>query len=149
MHMNRLTEFIEVVSLFYFLLPVVIFTIFMSLRTLFIPNTIKGKFVSIENALYLGSMYLTVIIGFGLIYLLFELRGVSILVEANKDNVYNIFETSFYFSAMTLFSVGNGDVVPHGLGRMVAVIEALIGYTLPAAFVARALLDGRNEETTK
>ncbi|OLS36830.1 transporter [Bacillus sp. MRMR6] len=144
--MNRLTEFIEVVSLFYFLLPVVIFTIFMSLRTLFIPNTIKGKFVSIENALYLGSMYLTVIIGFGLIYLLFELRGVSILVEANKDNVYNIFETSFYFSAMTLFSVGNGDVVPHGLGRMVAVIEALIGYTLPAAFVARALLDGRNEE---
>ncbi|WP_368483000.1 ion channel [Bacillus sp. MRMR6] len=146
LHMNRLTEFIEVVSLFYFLLPVVIFTIFMSLRTLFIPNTIKGKFVSIENALYLGSMYLTVIIGFGLIYLLFELRGVSILVEANKDNVYNIFETSFYFSAMTLFSVGNGDVVPHGLGRMVAVIEALIGYTLPAAFVARALLDGRNEE---
>jgi potassium channel LctB len=146
--MNRLTELIEVVSLFYFLLPIVIFTIFMSLRTLFIPNTIKGKFVSIENALYLGSMYLTVIIGFGLIYLLFELKGVSILVEANKDKVYNIFETSFYFSAMTLFSVGNGDVVPHGLGRMVAVIEALIGYTLPAAFVARALLDGRNEETS-
>lgn len=127
--------------MFYFLLPIVIFCIFMSIRTLFIPNTIKGKFVSIENALFLGSIYLTVILGFGLIYLLFELKGISLLVEVNNQNNYNLFETSFYFSAMTLFSVGNGDVIPHGLGRMVAVVEALIGYTMPAAFVARALMD--------
>ena len=127
--------------MFYFLLPIVIFCIFMSIRTLFIPNTIKGKFVSIENALFLGSIYLTVILGFGLVYLLFELKGISLLVEVNDENNYNLFETSFYFSAMTLFSVGNGDVIPHGLGRMVAVVEALIGYTLPAAFVARALMD--------
>jgi potassium channel LctB len=127
--------------MFYFLLPVVIFCIFMSIRTLFIPNAIKGKFVSIENALFLGSIYLTVILGFGLIYLLFELKGISLLVEVNHENNYNVFETSFYFSAMTLFSVGNGDVVPHGYGRIVAVVEALIGYTMPAAFVARALMD--------
>lgn len=120
----------------------------MSIRTLFIPNTIKGKFVSIENALYLGSIYLTVIIGFGLIYLLFELKGISLLMEINNKNDYNIFETSFYFSAMMLFSVGNGDVVPHGIGRMVAVVEALIGYTLPAAFVARAIFD-RTQTNTK
>lgn len=134
--------------MFYFLLPIVIFCIFMSIRTLFIPNTIKGKFVSFENALYLGSIYLTVIIGFGLIYLLFELKGISLLMEINNKNNYNIFETSFYFSAMMLFSVGNGDVVPHGFGRMVAVVEALIGYTLPAAFVARALFD-RTQTNTK
>jgi potassium channel LctB len=126
---------------FYFLLPIVIFCIFMSIRTLFIPNTIKGTLVSIENALYLGSIYLTVIIGFGLIYLLFELKGLSLLVETNNENNYNMFETSFYFSAMTLFSVGNGDVIPHGFGRMVAVVEALIGYTLPTAFVARVIMD--------
>lgn len=134
--------------MFYFLLPIVIFCIFMSIRTLFIPNTIKGKFVSFENVLYLGSIYLTVIIGFGLIYLLFELKGISLLMEINNKNNYNIFETSFYFSAMMLFSVGNGDVVPHGFGRMVAVVEALIGYTLPAAFVARALFD-RTQTNTK
>ena len=40
-----------------------------------------------------------------------------------------MFETSFYFSAMTLFSVGNGDVIPQGIGRIIAVVEALIGYT--------------------
>nr|WP_308161945.1 potassium channel family protein [Bacillus sp. ISL-75] len=126
--------------MFFFLLPIVIFCIFMSLRTLFIPNTVKGKLVSIDNFLYLGSVYLTVIIGFGLIYLLFELIGMSLLIEVNNQNK-NIFETSFYFSAMTLFSVGNGDVIPHGIGRILTVIEALIGYTLPAAFVARVVFD--------
>ncbi|HEY2421487.1 MAG TPA: ion channel [Neobacillus sp.] len=127
--------------LFYFLLPIVIFSIFMSLKTLFIPNTVRGKIVSFENFLYLGSVYLTVIIGFGLIYLLFELIGMSVLIEMNKQTRHNLFETGFYFSAMTLFSVGNGDVIPHGIGRFIAVTEALIGYTLPAAFVARAVLN--------
>jgi potassium channel LctB len=127
--------------MFYFLLPIVIFCIFMSLRTLFIPNTLRGKFASVQNFLYLGSVYLTVIIGFGLIYLLFYLIGMPLLKEVNQDSQNNIFETSFYFSAMTLFSVGNGDVLPNGVGRIIAVIEALIGYTLPAAFVAKVMLD--------
>jgi potassium channel LctB len=113
----------------------------MSLRTLFIPNTLSGKFASVQNFLYLGTVYLTVIIGFGLIYLLFYLIGLPLLKEVNQDSQNNIFETSFYFSAMTLFSVGNGDVLPNGVGRIIAVIEALIGYTLPAAFVAKVMLD--------
>jgi potassium channel LctB len=113
----------------------------MSLRTLFIPHTIRGKFVSLENFLYLGTVYLTVIIGFGLIYLLFQLIGTPVLKEINNHSGNNSFETSFYFSAMILFSVGNGDVLPQGIGRIIAVIEALIGYTLPAAFVARVILN--------
>lgn len=127
--------------MFYFLLPLVIFCIFMSLRTLFIPNTIRGKFASVENFLYLGTVYLTIIIGFGLIYLLFNLIGMPLIREVNPDPKDNIFETSFYFSAMTLFSVGNGDVLPNGWGRVIAVVEALIGYTLPAAFVAKVMLE--------
>ncbi len=127
--------------MFFFLLPIVIFCIFMSIRTLFVPNTIRGKLVSVDNFFYLGTCYLTVIIGFGLIYLLFELMGKTVLLEMNKENEKNIFETSFYFSAMMLFSVGNGDVIPHGVGRLIAVTEALIGYTLPAAFVARVMFN--------
>lgn len=127
--------------MFYFLLPIVIFCIFMSIRTLFVPNTVKGKLVSVHNFFYLGTCYLTVIIGYGLIYLLFEFMGMSVLSEIGKGHNYNIFETSFYFSAMMLFSVGNGDVTPHGIGRLIAVTEALIGYTLPAAFVARVMFE--------
>ncbi|GHI00141.1 ion channel [Neobacillus kokaensis] len=124
-----------------FLLPIVLFCIFMSIRTLFIPNTIKGKLVSVDNFFYLCTVYLTVIIGFGLIYLILQLMGMAVLAEANHENRYNIFETSFYFSAMMLFSVGNGDVIPLGMGRMIAASEALIGYTLPAAFVAKVMFD--------
>src|SRR5579875_426160 len=125
--------------MYYFLLPIVIFCIFMSLRTLFLPNTVKGKLVSIDNFLYLGNVYLTVILGYGLIYAIFYLMGMTILVEVNKNHMHNMFETSFYFSAMMLFSVGNGDVIPVGIGRFIAVTEALIGYTLPAAFVANVV----------
>lgn len=130
--------------MFYFLLPIVIFCIFMSLRTLFIPNTLKGKLVSVDNFLYLGTVYLTVIIGYGLIYLLFDLMNMAVLVEANKNPHHTMFESSFYFSAMMLFSVGNGDVIPIGIGRFIAVTEALIGYTLPAAFVAKVMFNQKN-----
>jgi potassium channel LctB len=128
----------------FFLLPIVIFCIFMSIRTLFIPNTLKGKLVSVDNFFYLATVYLTIIIGFGLIYLIFELVGMSVITEVSKERRYNLFETSFYFSSMMLFSVGNGDVTPHGIGRFIASIEALIGYTLPAAFVAKVMFDREN-----
>jgi potassium channel LctB len=54
---------------------------------------------------------------------------------------YEQLKTSFYFSAMTMFSVGYGDIAPIGMGRMIATIQAFIGYTLPAAFVIRTVID--------
>ncbi len=50
-------------------------------------------------------------------------------------------ETSLYFSAVTLLSVGYGDIVPIGIGRWIAMVEALLGYALPAAFVVRTVMD--------
>lgn len=127
--------------MFYLLVTLIWISIIMSLRTLFLPYKMKEKFVSFENFLYLGSIYFTILLGFGMLYLLFSFHGHPLLVEVGSSRNKNVFETSFYFSAMTLFSVGNGDVVPQGFGRAIAVIEALIGYTLPAAFVARAVFD--------
>lgn len=127
--------------MFYLVLAMVTFCIFMSLRTLFIPYKMKGKFVSLENFLSIGYVYLTVVVGFGIIYMVFALHGRPLIIETGIARSGNLFETCFYFSAMTLFSVGHGDVIPQGLGRIVTVIEALIGYTLPAAFVARAVFD--------
>ncbi len=116
----------------------------MSLRTLFIPHKIRGKRVSLENFLYLAFIYVTVMIGFGLIYVLMEQNGTQVLREsevAEGGTFFQRLETGFYFSAVTLFSVGYGDISPIGIGRMIAVLEALIGYTIPAAFVARAVFD--------
>lgn len=129
---------------FYLSLILIAFCVLMSLRTLFIPHKIRGKRVSLENFLYLAFIYVTVMIGFGLIYVLMEQNGTPVLREsavAEGGTFFQRLETGFYFSAVTLFSVGYGDISPIGIGRMIAVLEALIGYTIPAAFVARAVFD--------
>ncbi|MGD6844815.1 ion channel [Bacillus infantis] len=129
---------------FYLSLILIAFCVLMSLRTLFIPHKIRGKRVSFENFLYLAFIYMTVMIGFGLIYVLIEQNGTQVLresAEAEGGTFFQRLETGFYFSAVTLFSVGYGDISPVGIGRMIAVLEALIGYTIPAAFVARAVFD--------
>lgn len=82
--------------------------------------------------------------GFGLIYILLEIRGFTVFIDGvmgRGEDFTSRLETSFYFSAITLFSVGYGDISPIGIGRMIAVIEALIGYTIPAAFVFRVVLE--------
>lgn len=130
--------------IFYLSLVVIILCIVMSLRTLFLPHRIKGKKVSFENFVYLTSIYVTVMIGFGLIYILLELKGYYVFMDeamGMEDSFVNRLETGFYFSAVTLFSVGYGDIAPIGIGRIIAVVEALIGYTIPAAFVFRAVYE--------
>lgn len=129
--------------LFFISFAFTIYCIVMSIRNIFIPNTVKGKLVSIENFLYLAFVYLTILIGFGMIYILLEMKGYQVLIEAYPiptDHFLARFGTYIYFSAITLFSVGYGDIAPIGVGRIIAVIEALIGYTIPAAFVAKAMI---------
>ncbi|MDZ5474538.1 potassium channel family protein [Bacillus sp. 31A1R] len=116
----------------------------MSIKALFKSNKIKGKKVSFENFLILAFIYITVMVGFGMIYVLLELQGFEVLNPGNLGSNNGYIEklnTGMYFSAITLFSVGYGDLSPIGIGRMIAVVEALIGYTIPAAFVARVVFD--------
>jgi potassium channel LctB len=115
----------------------------MTLKTLFSPYRIKGKMLSLENFLVLVVVYMTITLGFALIFLLFDMQGYPIVRDGllnEGDGFLMKLESSFYFSAMTLFSVGYGDIYPLGIGRMIAVFEALIGYTIPAAFVAKTVL---------
>jgi potassium channel LctB len=46
---------------------------------------------------------------------------------------------TIYFSAITLLSVGYGDITPIGWSRMVAILEALVGYLLPAVITVQYL----------
>ncbi|MGG3737308.1 ion channel [Aeribacillus pallidus] len=116
----------------------------MSFRTLFLPTTFRGKILSFENLLVLAFLYGTIMMGFGLLYLVIELEVGVILLENGSPISGSLVErlaTNFYFSSVTLFSVGYGDIVPIGIGRALALIEAFIGYTIPAAFVVRSVID--------
>ncbi|MEW9111499.1 ion channel [Cytobacillus gottheilii] len=128
----------------YISLALILLCMIMSLQSLFTSKRIKGKWVSIENMIYLVFLYGTIMIGFGLIYIILDLNGHIVLIEETsylEVSFLDRLETGFYFSAMTLFSVGYGDIAPIGIGRMIAVIEALIGYVIPTAFVARVVFD--------
>lgn len=128
----------------YMSLCIVVLCIFMSLQTLFTSKRIKGKWVSVENILYLLCLYATILIGFGLIYIILDLNGHIVLMEETnylEVDFLDRLETGIYFSAVTLFSVGYGDISPIGIGRMIAVTEAMIGYVIPTAFVARVVFE--------
>jgi potassium channel LctB len=134
--------------LFYTSVLIILICISSSIRLLFTPNKIKGKRVSFENFLFLGAIYATVMISFGLLYILLELHGFAVLDDGyipSENSFLLRLETGLYFSAVTLFSVGYGDIAPIGIGRIIAVSEALIGYTIPAAFVARTVMDFENK----
>lgn len=84
-------------------------------------------------------LYSIVITGFALIYFILSFQGI-VLVEHGELQQVNIVGSlihSFYFSGVTLLTIGYGDIIPMGIGRFIALIEALLGYVLPTAFVLR------------
>ncbi|MBA9028230.1 MULTISPECIES: potassium channel family protein [Bacillaceae] len=126
---------------FYALFIAIIFCMVMSIRTLFLTTGDKKRF-SMETLGWAINLYATILIGFALIYLLFELQNHSVILDNGKrveGDFFQQLQTSFYFSAMTMFSVGYGDISPIGIGRMVATIQAFVGYALPVAFVIRTV----------
>ncbi|WP_378937459.1 ion channel [Metabacillus herbersteinensis] len=103
----------------------------------------QRNFLSYETVLIITFLYLSLLVGFGMIFLIFTQSGVNVLYEGSlpvEGSYLDRLYTCFYFSAVTLFSVGYGDIIPVGYGRLIAVVEALIGYVLPAVFVARTVI---------
>lgn len=136
---------------FYALFIASIFCMVMSIRTLFLTTGDKKRF-SLETLGWAVNLYATILIGFALIYLLFELQNHSVILDNGKrveGDFFQQLQTSFYFSAMTMFSVGYGDISPIGMGRMIATIQAFIGYALPVAFVIRTVSELDQYERNK
>ncbi|EMT44722.1 MULTISPECIES: potassium channel family protein [Anoxybacillus] len=105
----------------------------------------KRSVISVKNFIAIIFVYSTTMIGFALVYTILHINGHVVMMENGKNIEASHFlqyvETSLYFSAVTLLSVGYGDIVPIGIGRWIAMVEALLGYALPAAFVVRIVMD--------
>lgn len=133
-------------TLFLWLFLIIISFIMIKSMALFLKggkfrNTDKQKEskFSIEIFYTLLIVYLIIIVGFGLIYFILSIQGI-VLVEYGDPRPVGVVGSiihSFYFSGVTLLTIGYGDIVPIGVGRVIAIIEALIGYALPTAFVVR------------
>ena len=130
---------------------VIIFSIVMSLVHMFSPRDKKKSvlFISKETLILLLLVYATLVVSFGLIYSILHMNGFPILIESGKvisAEFPSVVLSSIYFSAVTMLTVGYGDITPIGIGRAIASFQALIGYIMPAAFVVRIVLDMEHRE---
>ncbi|WP_078552177.1 potassium channel family protein [Bacillus alkalicellulosilyticus] len=123
--------------------------VLMSMLLLLKNEPIRGKKVSLRNFVVLILVYLTMILAFGCLYMALEMLGWSVLTEDKRKvggSVLHLIEDTLYFSAVTLLSVGYGDITPLGIGRPIAMMQALIGYVLPAAFVVTTVIYDRRTQ---
>lgn len=102
---------------------------------------LKESSFSMELFYALIILYSTIIIGFGVIYFALSFHTTILIEDGAVEEVSSMGKLihSMYFSGVTLLTIGYGDIVPIGIGRTIALIEALIGYLLPTAFVFRLL----------
>lgn len=100
----------------------------------------EGHF-STEIFLAMLVVYIIIMVGYGLIYFILSFQGI-VLVEHGQLREVSIWGSiihSVYFSGVTLLTLGYGDLAPVGIGRVIALSEALLGYILPAAFVLKVV----------
>jgi len=95
--------------------------------------------ISLEVFYTLIIIYCIVIVGFGLIYFLLSFYQLTLIENVKDGNmtITSLLLRCFYFSGVTLLTIGYGDITPLGIGRVIAIIQALIGYLLPTAFVLK------------
>jgi potassium channel LctB len=105
----------------------------------FLGIGMREKRFSTEIFYALILTYTIVILGFGLIYFILSFEGILLVEGGELRQVSPIGSMihSFYFSGVTMLTIGYGDITPIGIGRLLALIEALIGYILPTAFVVQ------------
>ncbi|MGD6818486.1 ion channel [Metabacillus sp. 84] len=103
--------------------------------------------------LFFGVIYLVSIIVFAAIYALLDLNGMGYLkehyVDDSKITYYGFILKCLYFSTITNFAIGFGDITPFGTARLFASIQAFIGYLLPVAIVINLFPKEAKEELEK
>src|SRR5690625_4844909 len=75
--------------------------------------------ISLEIFYTLLLIYVIVILGFGLIYFLLSFYEETIIDNVNDAplTIGGLLLRCFYFSGVTLLTIGYGDVTPLGIGR--------------------------------
>lgn len=147
-HMYNINLRIEGVCMNIFLWAIVCLICFIIIKSLldfinggnnYFKMRLKESRFSRELFYTLLILYSIVITGFALIYFILSFQGIVLVEhgELQQANIVGSLIHSFYFSGVTLLTIGYGDIIPMGIGRFIALIEALLGYVLPTAFVLR------------
>ncbi len=112
-----------------------------------------GRFLAVLTESSFGGLFglwILVVAAFGLLYWLLGLWGAPAMAQAGAPVRSDLrgLGTAIYFSFVTATSVGFGDVVPLGLGRLVAVVEAGLELLVFGCVVSK-LVSSRQELLTE
>ncbi len=119
---------------------------------LIIIYVIKNSINRLANPQNLGSLILTyalfilgILLLFSTIYSLVEISKLGYIKYGSCTDNFNasMIETDkdisrdfFYFSAMTFFTVGYGDICPMGFAKIISIFAALVGHLISVVIVA-------------
>ncbi|PPA68826.1 hypothetical protein [Jeotgalibacillus proteolyticus] len=96
----------------------------------------EGQVFSFKNFLLLTVTYGVLLTGFATVYTVMTLEGVEVMeIDTTNHSFWSLFSTSIYLSGMMLFSIGNGEIIPLGLGRWVSLMASYLGHALPVTVV--------------
>jgi hypothetical protein len=101
-------------------------------------NSIKSdglKLVMITAAL-IGLLIFLFAIGYSIADDFFPGSNIRIITESGTVSTFPDF---FYFSGVTFFTIGYGDMVPLGVSRLIALLESLTGFLLSSVMVGFAV----------
>ncbi|MDQ0352019.1 potassium channel LctB [Alkalibacillus filiformis] len=98
-------------------------------------NEVRGSFSKELFSAFI-AIYFILMLSFALIYFILAEMGYILLQGELLQTGSSVerFLHAIYFSGVTLMTIGYGDITPIGIGRAVALVEAFIGFLLPAAF---------------
>lgn len=101
---------------------------------------VKRKTVIFYNIIILFNLYFIIAAAFSVIYMVLEYAGLGFIADHYSSAVHqkqfiDIITRSLYFSFITLFAVGYGDMTPFGLSKAVSMIQAFVGFILPYAII--------------
>ncbi|MBI5226809.1 two pore domain potassium channel family protein [Candidatus Micrarchaeota archaeon] len=87
-----------------------------------------------------------VVLLFGVFFIILQTRTADsgLRVAIGTDALSE--RDAFYFSAVTYFTVGYGDIVPYGYAKLLSVVEAGIGTVINLIILAMAVTRVRDHE---
>lgn len=105
----------------------------------------RRRSIILYNIVILFMLYFLTACIFSVIYMMIEGLGAGSIIDHYATSFHqaqplDLITRSLYFSFITLFAVGYGDMTPFGLSKGVAMIQAFIGYILPYAMILNHLI---------